>query len=382
MSANHCLGGCRAGRAPVCGRGDGRHATVTTAAQSVDTYAAEVAAWALVSQGTLDVSTVSHVPAPWFIPLNGGEYADRFPGAILPLGPAYMVAHLLGLSTLSVIPGALTAALSSAAAVVVMRRVLDSVLDVAELGTSTLFFAFGTGVWSVCANAPWSHTFSLLALVLALRYLSTNNLLLSGLALGAGVAARPTVAVAAAVLGAHLGLVRRRAGVTATIAAGTLPGVALLVVYNGLVFGSWGPSNGYEVRYEGGDVSDLSVKWSSIPGNFVGALFSPERGLVVYYPVVVFGLLVLGSAWRQASDWERGSALAGAAVAVVQLSLNRYSGGDTFWGPRLMIEPLVLATPLLARSISLYARRRSLAVVLVCLGMGVVIHAVGAVQRY
>jgi hypothetical protein len=300
------------------------------------------------------------------------------------LVPAYLFASLAGVSEFSFVPGSVTAALVSAAAVVIMRRVLGVVLDGPELGIAVLFFAFGTGVWSVCANAPWSHTFTLLALVLALLATSCDRFLLAGLALGLGITARPTVAVAAAVVGASLAWSRRSPAVVARIALGAIPGALALITYNGLVFGSWAPSNGYEVRVAGSGATegDLSIKWDSLPANIVGALFSPERGLVIYYPVAVFGLLMVGAAWRSAADWERAAALGGLAVAVVQFSLNRYSGGHTFWGPRLLIEPLVLATPLLARSIALYAESRSRFIVLSCLALGVAVHAYGAVQPY
>jgi alpha-1,2-mannosyltransferase len=153
-----------------------------------------------------------------------------------------------------------------------------------------------------------------------------------------------------------------------------VPGVALLVSYNGLLFGTWGPSNGHEL---GGSVG---VHWSDLPVNIGGALVSPTRGLLVFYPVLLLALPTLRSAIRAARPWQLAAAIGGTAGLLVQLALNRYSGGDTFFGPRLMIEPLVLWAPLLALAVYKFSVDHPRSVLLpAALGAGVIVHGAAAI---
>lgn len=116
-----------------------------------------------------------------------------------------------------------------------------------------------------------------------------------------------------------------------------------------------------------------------LPANFLGALVSPMKGLLIFYPILLVALFALGRAWRQATDWERAAAVAGLAVLLTQLSLNRYSGGDAFWGPRLVIEPLALASPLLARAVSDFSRTYGTMVIRWMIVAGFVLHGIPAI---
>jgi len=348
-------------------------ATAAYRAVSIDVAAAELPAWSLATRGTLDVSGVERWDIPWFFEHAGGVYSDRFPGAIFPLVPAYWVASLLGLPEFSFAPGGISAGLVSGVAVVAMRSVLSRVLQQRELGIGVLYLAFGTGVWSVTANAPWSHTFALLGISLGLLAMASGKDFAAGLALGASVSARPTLAVAVLGIGLGLALLRRDPRPVVSVGLGAVPGVLFLVAYNGAMFGAWGPSNGHELE------GNIHVRWLDIPVNFGGALFSPLRGLVFYYPVLGLSVMTVRRAWRDAADWERAAAIGAVLTFLVQFSLNRYSGGDTFFGPRLLIEPLALATPVLARAVALFGRDHSRRVVAVALGAGIALHAFGAI---
>jgi len=52
--------------------------------------------------------------------------------------------------------------------------------------------------------------------------------------------------------------------------------------------------------------------------------------------------------WRELPDWSRSLAWGGLAYTVLQGVLNRFSGGDVFYGYRLELELLACATPALA----------------------------------
>ena len=54
--------------------------------------------------------------------------------------------------------------------------------------------------------------------------------------------------------------------------------------------------------------------------------------------------------WRQLPDWSQSLVWGGLAYTVLQGVLNRFSGGDVFYGYRLGLEMLACATPALALS--------------------------------
>jgi hypothetical protein len=157
------------------------------------------------------------------------------------------------------------------------------------------------------------------------------------------------------------------------LALGAAPGVVGLIAYNGIMFNSWGPSNGHELR------GNISLRLRDLPFNVAGTLFDPVCGLVFFYPVVLVALAGAPRAWRRAASWERAGAVGGMALLLTQLSLDTYTGGDGFFGPRLLIEPLVLSGPFLARSIYLSGRSHGMRPVYLALLMGGLVHSVGGI---
>lgn len=255
---------------------------------SPDVIGAEIPAWSLATRGTLSFPHHPNPTVPWFFEYEGRFYSDRFPGAILFLVPGYFLAGLLGTDGFSVNPGAISAAVVTAAAILVMDEVYGVTLGSTRAKhVATLFTAFGTGAWSICANAPWSHTLNFLLLALVLSALARDRLGWAGLALGGVVFTRPQWLVAAAVLALVLGVLRRSPTPVARIALGTIPGVVALFAYNGLMFGRWGPSNGHELS------GTIQPHWEAVPWNVAGAVLSPSRGLIVYYPIVLIALVGL-----------------------------------------------------------------------------------------
>lgn len=181
--------------------------TATYEATSIDVVAAMGPAWALARFGTLDLTGLPHHELRWYFEYNGGLYSDRFPGAIFYLVPAYWVADRLGFHDFTYVPGTAMAAVVAAAAVFVLHRVYGRVLPTSRaVWVATVFTGLGTGVWSLAAHAPWSHTLNLLLIALSLLALSRQVWALAGLWLGLAVATRPTMAVAAPAVGVVLAL--------------------------------------------------------------------------------------------------------------------------------------------------------------------------------
>lgn len=340
--------------------------------QSIDVVAAEEPAWALATLGTLDLSQVAHHDIPWYFTRHADLFSDRFPAAIFFLVPGYWLAHQFGVHEFSFIPGVLTAAGVAAATVGMMSAVFARLLTAHQGRLATLFFAFGTGTWTVSGHAPWSHTIGQFFVGLTLLAFARRRDPLAALAAGFLTLTRPVEAVAVIVLGATLAWQRRSWKTACYFGVLVLPGVLLLFAYNGLMFGQWGPSNGHEL---GGAIT---VSLTDMPINLLGTAFSPTRGLLFYYPFLILVPVSFMAAWRAGRDWERSAFLAGASLLVAQLALNRYSGGDTFFGNRLVIEPLTFAAPLLARSVVLVLQGPLRVAMKAFLTVGVVVHALGA----
>lgn len=341
--------------------------------QSIDVGAAEEPAWALATHHSLNLAGVPHHQIPWYFNHGGGIYSDRFPGAILYLAPGYWIANLLGLHAFSFVPGVATAALVAAASATIMNRVFVRIFELRAATVATLFFAFGTGTWSVAANAPWSHTLDQLVIALTLYALAAGRFRIAMLVVGFVIPVRPVLAISVGTLGVMLAWQRRSLRFLIESAVLALPGLFVLIAYNHAIFGRWSISNGHEL---GGRIG---AHYGDLPINVIGTLFSPTRGALFFYPILILLPFTFRAAWRAAAGWERAAAVAGLLGLACQLLINRYSGGDTFFGSRLLIEPLTLAAPIIARSVYLCARSRTDRLVSMLLGFGLLIHLFGAI---
>jgi hypothetical protein len=122
------------------------------------------------------------------------------------------------------------------------------------------------------------------------------------------------------------------------------------VGYAEAVFGLHSLSPGYAAT--GYDYTSTVV--SAGPGvaqqlgeSMLGALLSPDRGLLTVSPILLVLLFAMPRAWRSAPAWTRASAVGALLYFVVQAKLNTFTGGVHFFGYRLTLEPLALWAPLL-----------------------------------
>jgi hypothetical protein len=143
---------------------------------------------------------------------------------------------------------------------------------------------------------------------------------LTGFAAGAAVATKPYACLVLPALAILLwpGIVNRaRARRLQLITSAVIPLVLwalAIAIYNAARFS--GPTDfGYSS-------ASLTI---AMPLNFMGLLISPGKGLVLYSPLVVLGVLGLGKLWRE----DRAFA---ASLVVVFLTITAFSGASTFWG--------------------------------------------------
>lgn len=275
-------------------------------------------------------------PLPYYFGLHEGRVVSTYPivAGLVNL-PVHLVASALGVdgATWRFQLALITAALTTAAAVGVLMLVL------AQLGfrqrtvlLTGLTFAFGTLAWSSSAVTLWQHGPSLLWLSIALLGLlkeSRRGLVYAGLFLGLAVWTRPTNVLIALPLALYA-LRRHPEHRLAMSAAAAVP-LALMAVYSQLMLGS------VTALGQGQQMRVGAEPWLAL----VGVLLSPGRGLFVYSPILLLGLLALPRAWRDAAPHPlvRPLLLGTAGVIGVHALWAIWWGGHSF-GYRLLTEAL------------------------------------------
>ena len=303
---------------------------------------------------------------------DGREAVGRSPGVIAAVVPAYALARP---DTVSPVPGGVTAALVTATAVLLFFLLLRARIGTRRAVVAAGLLGLGTPVWSVSADALWPHTLTTLGILGTAWAADRGRWWLVGLFGGVLLWGRLHAAVICAVVGLGVAWSRRRPDVAwrvGTVAVGSL---ALSSAWTRWMYGSWDPTSGYRA----GDFTGSVLERAFDPVNHLGFLVSADRGLIWWCPL----LLVLGpTAWRHRRDlpdWSRWLAVAGGSYVVGQAVLNRFSGGDHFYGYRTSLELVVCLAPALALAspqLSARARRWLVPVAVV----QVVVIAAGAIS--
>jgi len=325
---------------------------------SVDVGSANLQSWRIATAGEpwledVDLDELGYETSTQGIWLgtnsDGHLVVYRSPGAVAGAVPAYLLAAESP-AAFSVLPASLLAALLTWLSVLLLWGAVRPRLGEAWATIAAGVLALGTPVWSVAADSFWPHTLTVLGIAGMAWAASRDRWLLVGILGGVGLCGRLHLAVAVAVVGVAMGLARRDARVTALVAAGSLPFVGLCAAWSRWLYGQWDPAGGYSQvdAYASRAVAreaDMQLL------NPLGLLLSPDRGLLVWTPVLlVLGLACIRS-WRHQPDWSRALFLAGVTYTIVQNFMNVFHGGDNFYGYRLMLEILVCSFPLLAHSI-------------------------------
>jgi hypothetical protein len=157
----------------------------------------------------------------------------------------------------------------------------------------TVIFAFATATWSISSQALWQHGLGELLLI-SMIYLIVKNetadspfyLALLGLLSGLFVFNRPPDAILLIPVILYV-IIWQRKKITRYLIPAVLAGLPFLL-YNELVFGS--PAGGYAKNME------LFFFGGQFISNFLGLFIAPNKGLLVYSPVLIlafFGFIVI-----------------------------------------------------------------------------------------
>ena len=309
-----------------------------------DAVAAALPAWRFARFGDLDLTQFEQLP--FIFEVGGRVVSNRPPGISFLATPLYW---LFGSGSFtgvvpSLLPATATAAVSSAGAVGVLHLILRRLTTPLVAVGAAYVFAVGTSTWSIAANELWPHGPAQLFLGLAVLALAGNRFLAAGVGYGAALLIRPVTAIIAAVTGAVYGWRSRAWRPVALVGIGSAAGLALLLLYNQSVLGTWSvapPSYGESFV---GRASSQGV--FSYLGDVLGLLFHPKYSLFVFSPFLMFTIPGLRAAWREAPLWVQSSAVGGVAYMLIHLRLNRFWGGLAF-NYRYPLEMLIVIAPLL-----------------------------------
>lgn len=327
-------------------------ATAARSTLSLDVWAAYFASWRITSTGApwvdgMEIPGISDHPTAfvWLMTAdNGHEVIGRSPGVIAAGLPAYLV----DAGGPSMVPGALTAAVLTALSLALFYGCVRPQLGWKQAALAAGALGFTTPVWSVAANGIWPHTitvFGILGMAWAVR---SERWWLAGLFGAVVLWGRLHAVVIVALLGLVLAILRRRPGIAIRIGIVSGLGLAGLCVWDRWMYGSWSPLASYEVARFSGQASDYASDGGRTLLNQLGFWVSPDRGILIWTPVLLVLLPALVRSWRSLPDWSKVLLASGIAYTVLQGMLNRFSGGDSFYGYRLGLEFLACAAPAFA----------------------------------
>ena len=229
---------------------------------------------------------------------------------------------------------------------------------------TTGVYAFGTGIWSVASQGLWQHTPAIFCLTLGLYFLLRNqkkllHLLLASLFFSLSVASRPSNIFFLLAAGLYLFISRtswRRILVFAILPLliGALT-IYLNLETTGSFTGGGGGIEGFPQETHG-----VKSLWQAPSGvAFLGLLLSPNRGLFVYAPVLVFSLLGMVSVWRKGRRWLLRCLVIALWATVVLYSAQSIWWGGWSFGPRVLTDLLPFFSLFLGVGLAELARRRT-----------------------
>lgn len=241
----------------------------------------------------------------------------------------------------------------------------------------------GTGLWPTASQTLWQHETAIFGLALAVlalgaleRHTTPMRAVLVGLGLGLAVGARQQLApsIVVLLLGTAVVFGARIAVIAATCTSAIFVPV---LVSNYLWFGSIaGAAPILEALHGSVHRTYSSFAWST--QGFSGLLMSPNRGLLVFSPVVIVALIGIPAAvrggFRSIGAW---LCVAAGAQYVLYALYTVWWGGHTY-GPRYMLDVLPLLIPAAALGLAMLQGPLRIALGSVALAWSVAVAAIGA----
>lgn len=328
--------------------------------------------------------------------VHPGRYVNTFGlGAALTVLPVYAVMNLftdLAANRPAWYYGTKVAAslLVAGAAVLIFLTMRRFAVPALPAAVGALTFGLGTCAWSVSSQLLWQQTPALFFLALGAWCLAgvparPRFAAYCGMAFGMATLCRPTAVISTLLVGGYLLWLALGPGVLSRwrpeaeraefnwrpfllYVLGGLPFAVLLGAYNAYYLGSpltsgqMVASEQMVMAQKGAD----SFFQTPLAEGLAGLLFSPSRGLFVYSPVMLLGLVGAVMAWKSPRAFAMLIPLQAAVLLEVIVSAKHFDwwGGWTF-GPRRVVDTGVFLTLLMIPVIARVVRVRWM-----CAGFG------------
>lgn len=289
--------------------------------------------------------------------LDGNLYSNKAPGGSLAAVPAYLLARtLVGPPNRDNLRETVTAMRLCICTLPLLALCIWFALYARRAGIATERIAFAIAIMlfgtPLCAYGMllFSHALTAVALFGAwlllfgegsphLRLRESTRELVAGLLIGLAAISEYPTAIPGVVLFA---CALRRRGLVGGLrmAAGALPMLAALALYNHAVFGSvFALSSSFERSAVYRQLSRSGLWGVALPSPWIAArlLFDPSKGLLVFSPVLVLGLAAIPEARRQltpAAFWSL--TLAPLSLILVYAGYPNWHGGWTV-GARYLV---------------------------------------------
>jgi hypothetical protein len=361
-----------------------------------DSQSAKFAARELALHGRLTLDGVI-ARAPGYADRAGfqrdvrGQYRSAYSPvpSILAAVPASLL-HVTGLVDMRAplapaLVAKLTASVLTAAAVTLAFLAVVPAFGLWPAFWTAVGLGLGTNLWPLASGTLWQMDTVAFGLALALfcwfrpsASLTSRHVVYGALGLALAASTRPQdgllVGVVAAGLVARIGWSR---GVSALVVLGVVAGAS--IAYNYYAFGrmlggAWALQEAARgIHGVSGDVTGRP--WIAA----AGLLVSPNRGLIVFSPVVLVALAGITRLRRLGPGWGEWWWLAAAlAQFLVYSCYSVWWGGHTY-GPRYLVDVLVPLAPAAAAGVAwMRTSRWRTGVALVLLGGSVAVAATGA----
>jgi hypothetical protein len=216
-------------------------------------------------------------------------------------------------------------------------------------------WGLGTGLWSTASQTLWQTETAVLGFAIAVAALVADDVRSrAGIALGLGLAlagtARPQLAFAVGVLLVGAAFTKgRRFALPAFVIVGAA--AATLAVLNWRWFGQ--PAGALPLLVEtNAALHHTGAAFTLQPEGFAGLLISPNRGLLIYSPIVL--VAALGIRPARAAGWRSPLTWCLTATVVQYLVYGSYAvwwGGHTY-GPRYLTDLLPFLLPVAAAGLA------------------------------
>lgn len=329
--------------------------TMATSTATNDANSATLTGWRIASTGQpwlegLDHAALTGRDNLWLTEAsNGHVVATRSPGPISAAVPGYLAARLVGVTDYSMVPGSVMAALLTTGALGLFYLSIRPRTGPVPAAIAVGAFGLTTPVWSVSADSLWTHPITVLGIAGMALGCARERWWLVGMFGGVALWGRLHTAVIVAVLGLALAWTYRQPRIAAVVGSVSACWLGLTFVWSRWVYGEWRFAGGYSVGPYAENAADVS-DFTQVITNQAGHWIAPDRGLLVWTPVLLLLVPALVRSWRDLPAWTRWLAGGGLLYIVIQGQLNGFTGGYGFYGYRLSLELLACLLPAYAMS--------------------------------